>query len=77
LLTTRDDLSAIGKVYYTVDSNSKWKGLVPDDLVYDTLEEDFTIQIRELKAGDHIVTLKINDDIGNTMYKTLEVEIAE
>ncbi|MHC4636907.1 MAG: hypothetical protein ACYTBV_05295, partial [Planctomycetota bacterium] len=36
LLTTRDDLSAIGKVYYTVDSNSKWKGLVPDDLVYDT-----------------------------------------
>ncbi|TFG50714.1 MAG: hypothetical protein E4H40_00720, partial [Candidatus Brocadiia bacterium] len=45
LLTVRDDLSIIGKVNYTIDSNSQWKGAVPEDLVYDSMEEDFTIRI--------------------------------
>jgi hypothetical protein len=75
ILRAVDVLSAIGKLDYTVDSNDKWMTAIPDDLVYDTANEDFTITIQDLKAGDHIIALRIADDAGNTTYKTFEVTI--
>ncbi|MDH4238892.1 MAG: PQQ-binding-like beta-propeller repeat protein, partial [Phycisphaerae bacterium] len=41
-LLVSDEFSAIGRLNYTVDSNEKWKGTMPDDMVYDTTDEDFT-----------------------------------
>ena len=68
-----DEFSAIGHVHYTVDSNAEWIGTLPNDSVYDTTDEEFTIVIDGIKAGEHIVTIRISDDVGNTMYKTFEV----
>ena len=76
-LQISDQLSAIGKVEYTVDSNEEWIGALPHDLVFDTTDEDFTIVIQDLKPGEHIIALKIADDVGNKTYKTFEVEIKE
>lgn len=73
-----DELSAIGKLEYTVDSNADWISTVPDDLVYDTTEEVFTIKVdkeKKLPAGDHVLTIKASDAVGNTTYKTLEVSL--
>jgi len=70
-----DELSAIGQVHYTVDSNAEWIGTIPDDLIYDTTEEDFTIVIEDLETGEHIITVKVSDDVGNTTYKTFEVNV--
>jgi hypothetical protein len=72
-LQVSDELSAIGNVYYTVDSNAEWIGTVPDDLVYDTTDENFTIVIEDLEAGEHVVAVKVADAVGNTRYKTFEV----
>jgi len=77
-LKVSDQLSAIGKVDYTVDSNAEWKGAVPDDLVYDTTEEDFTVTIESAaggEPGEHVISVRISDDIGNTTYKTFEVNV--
>lgn len=71
-LQVSDQLSAIGQLQYTVDSNTEWKGTVPDDLVYDTTDEKFTIVIEDLKPGEHILAVKVQDDLGNTTYKTFE-----
>ena len=71
-----DQLSAIGKVDYTLDSNTEWISAVPDDLVYDTTDEDFTIVIEQLDAGEHIIAVRVSDDVGNTTYKTFEVTVA-
>jgi len=71
-----DQLSAIGKVDYTVDSNADWISAVPDDFVYDTTDEDFTIVIEQLDAGEHIIAVRVCDDVGNTTYKTFEVTVA-
>ena len=68
-----DELSAIGKVHYTVDSNTEWISAVPDDFVYDTTDESFTIVIEDLKAGEHIIAVRVSDDVGNTTYKTFQV----
>jgi hypothetical protein len=75
-LQISDQLSAIGKVDYTVDSNADWISAVPDDLVYDTTDEDFTIVIERLDAGEHIIAVRVSDDVGNTTYKTFEVTVA-
>jgi hypothetical protein len=74
-LNLLDELSAIGKVEYTVDSNVQWKGAVPDDGVYDTTAENFTIVLDQLKAGEHIISVRFSDDVGNTAYKTFEANI--
>ncbi len=71
-----DELSAIGQVHYTVDSNAEWIGAMPDDLVYDTTNEYFTIVVEDLQAGEHIIAVKVSDDVGNTTYRTFEVNIA-
>ena len=75
-LQISDEFSAIGQVHYTVDSNAKWIGTMPNDLVYDTTDEDFTIVIEELETGEHIITVRISDSVGNTMYKTFEVNVS-
>ena len=76
-ITVNDELSAIGKVEYTVDSDANWIGIVPDDLIYDTTSEDFTILVEKLSPGQHIVSLKLADAVGNTTYKTYEVNIED
>jgi len=73
-----DELSAISKLEYTIDSNADWIGTVPDDLVYDTTDENFTMRIdaeKELPKGDHVLTVRVSDAVGNTTYKSLEVNV--
>jgi hypothetical protein len=73
-----DELSAIGQLEYTIDSNAEWVGTVPNDFVYDTTNEKFTIKIdaeKKLPKGDHVLTIKVRDANGNTTYKTFEISI--
>jgi len=73
-----DQLSAIEKLEYTIDSNSDWIATVPNDLVYDTTKEQFTIKIeteKDLSKGDHILTIKVSDAVGNTTYKTYDINV--
>lgn len=68
-----DELSIIGDVDYTVNSNDEWIGTLPDDLVYDTTKESFAIVIDDLEEGKHIISLRVSDAVGNISYKTFEV----
>lgn len=73
-----DELSAISKLEYTIDSNADWISAVPDDLVYDTTDESFTIRVdreEKLAKGDHVLTIRVSDAVGNTTHKTLEVGV--
>lgn len=74
-LLVEDAFSVLGSVRYTVNSNEKWVTAMPDDLVYDTLSESFTIRIENLEPGDHVIAFAISDDLGNIRYKTYEVTI--
>ncbi|MHC4623964.1 MAG: hypothetical protein ACYS4W_08690, partial [Planctomycetota bacterium] len=70
-----DEFSAIERLNYTVDSNEKWAGTMPDDLVYDTTEEDFTIVIDDLQPGEHVIAIRVRDHAHNVTYKTFEVTV--
>jgi hypothetical protein len=61
-------------VRYTVNSSENWLTALPDDLVYDTLTETFTIRIGP-QGGRHVMAVMVADDPENTGYKTWEVDV--
>ena len=72
-----DELSTIAIVEYTIDSNEKWKGTIPDDGLFDTTNETFTIITDELEPGEHIISVRIADGTRNATYKTFDITIGE
>ncbi len=75
-----DELSAIEKLEYTIDSNTDWTSTVPEDLVYDTTRENFVIRLEadeNLSKGDHVLAVRVSDAAGNTTYKTFEIRGAD
>ena len=74
-LDVADELSVIGRLEYTLDSNAEWKGTLPDDGVCDTTEESFTITLEDLEPGEHVLALRVADDVGNVTHKTFELSI--
>ena len=74
-LTVRDALTVVGKVAFTVNSNERWKSILPEDLICDTLEEVFTVRIEGLDSGPNVIAVSVADDVGNTRYKSFEVQV--
>ena len=74
-LKVTDEFSVIASLSYTVDSNDDWISVLPDDEVFDTTSENFTIKLQDLKIGQHILAIKTSDAVGNTRYKTFEIDI--
>jgi hypothetical protein len=74
-LKIKDQYSVIESLSYIIDSNEKWISTLPKDSIFDTMEEDFTITIADLKSGQHVLALKVSDVEGNTMYKTFDINI--
>ena len=56
-----------------MDGNADWHGTVPDDLVYDTTDEQFTINLDDLAKGEHVITLRASEDLDNTTYKSFDL----
>lgn len=74
-LSVEDAFSVVGMVQYTVNSHEKWIATLPDDWVYDTRDEEFTITIDELAVGDHVIAVSVSDGLDNIRYQTFEVRI--
>ncbi|MBW8014828.1 MAG: hypothetical protein FVQ82_01455 [Planctomycetes bacterium] len=74
-LTLKDALSVVGNLSYTVNSNEDWKSTIPDDLIYDTTKEEFTIIIEDLEPGENVIAIRFNDDVKNTKYKSYEAKV--
>jgi len=72
-----DVFSAIGKLDYTLDADPDWQSSVPEDLVYDTTDEDFEIHLEGLSPGDHIVTVRIADALDNVTFRSFDIQIPD
>lgn len=70
-----DGLSTVRLVQYAVDNTGKWNAVLPDDLIYDSTRETITVNIADLSAGAHVVTLRAADAQGNTRYVAETIEI--
>jgi hypothetical protein len=74
-LTVTDEFSIISSFSYTVDSNDDWNSVLPDDNVFDTITENFTIKLNDLKPGQHVLAIQTSDAEGNIRYKTFDIDI--
>jgi hypothetical protein len=74
-LKIADAWSVIGRLEYTIDSHAEWKGALPDDGVYDTTEESFTLTIENLEPGEHVIALKTTDGVGNATFRTFDLSL--
>lgn len=74
-LALADEYSVIQSIKYTVNSNEKWNSLTPDDMIYDSKKESFTIVLNDLSKGEHIIAVEITDANENTRYESFFAEI--
>ncbi len=73
--TVEDALATIRTISYSVDSGDRWQPVLPDDLIYDSTREAFTVTITDLKPGPHVVALRATDAQHNARYASVMVEI--
>ena len=70
-----DALSPIRAIHYRLDSADTWTPVLPTDLIYDSTEETFTINIADLDQGGHVVTVRGMDGHGNSRHEALLLEV--
>ncbi len=54
---------------------SGWKQIVSDDGIVDARDEAFTVKLRNLKTGEHVILLKVVDTAGNAGVGKAVVEV--
>ena len=70
-----DDWSPVAEVRYSVDSSGEWQLVLPNDLIYDSTQEGIGVTIDGLDPGEHVVTVRATDGLGNSRYATKTVTI--
>jgi hypothetical protein len=76
-IIVRDAFSVIRRLDYAIDGQKDWQATIPDDLVFDTTDENFSIVIEGLAAGEHVVTIRLRDDFDNVTYKSFDVDVPD
>jgi hypothetical protein len=61
----RDDLGPISKLEYALDGQ-EWKPFYPKDDLFDTREEPFELELKDLDHGSHVVAVRTKDARNNT-----------
>ena len=69
--TATDALLPIGQVGYILDDADAYEQVLPDDLIFDSTSEAFTVTISDLAPGPHVVTLRVVDVRGNARYQSI------
>jgi hypothetical protein len=41
------------------------------------MNEQFNIRLEDLKTGEHVVAMRAKDSLGNTTYKTIELNVID
>jgi len=60
-----DSYSAIAKAEYSLDA-SDWTLIMPEGRLSDSLQEKYSILLRELAPGEHTVAVRVYDQFENT-----------
>ncbi|QQE11903.1 hypothetical protein JD969_00030 [Planctomycetota bacterium] len=73
--TALDNFSPIHKIGYLLDDEEFFHPVLPDDLIFDSTQETFSVTLPDLLAGQHVVTVKISDERGNYVLQRKLFEI--
>ncbi|MFA6135494.1 MAG: hypothetical protein WC869_15890 [Phycisphaerae bacterium] len=71
--SAQDASSRLTSIAYALDSQNEWVAVLPDGGICDSSSENFSFQLKDLKAGAHRIAIKVTDLYGNTGYATVSV----
>jgi hypothetical protein len=74
-LRAQDQTSTIAGVEYSVDSSDEWQTVLPVDGIFDSPSESVVLNIKDLTAGQHQVTIRATDSSGNQAMQSLVVNV--
>jgi hypothetical protein len=69
--------SLIASIQYSVDSASEWVTVLPAGGICDDKKADFAFEVKDLKAGEHRLAVRVEDAFGNVGYGTVSVTVAK
>jgi hypothetical protein len=75
--TVADASSQIVSIAYSVDSAAEWTAVLPKDGICDDKQEDFEVELKDLKPGAHRIAVKTEDAFGNVGYGTVNVTVGK
>ena len=71
-----DATSVLSEASYSVDARD-WKALYPEDGIFDSSIEEFTLSTEALSPGEHVLTFRASDATGNTSAAKQIVVVGE
>jgi len=71
----RDATGVIKSVGYRIGSEQQWRNAAAGDKLFDSPSEDFTVVLRDLAPGRHVIRLRVTDGSGNEGFETVVVEV--
>jgi hypothetical protein len=70
-----DALSVIKAAAVCLDSADDWQVVLPLDGVFDNQREELNFTVKVEKPGPHLLTLRVEDVMGNVAYRNVRVEV--
>ncbi len=70
-----DALSPISSIAYSLDEDTQYTPVLPEDLIFDSTSEKFVATIPDSSPGPHVVTLRVKDARGNTSHHPVLFDI--
>ncbi|MEM1211140.1 MAG: hypothetical protein AAGI68_02475 [Planctomycetota bacterium] len=70
-----DAFSPLMSLAYSLDGEEEFRVLVPDDLIVDSTKEAWSVTLRGLARGPHVLTLRVVDARGNALYRNVFFEV--
>lgn len=70
----RDGVSRLKEAQYALDTG-EWTPIFPEDLVSDSLEETYLIDVSGLQDGSHVLTIKVADQLQNIGVGKIQLTI--
>ena len=68
--------SVIGSVLYCIDSAEDWRSALPTDGIFDSRSERVEFEF-SAASGEHLLSVRIADALGNELYRNITVLVAE
>jgi hypothetical protein len=72
-----DKQTPITAAHYALDSHDDWVAVLAEDDLFDSTRETISFELEELKAGEHVVTIRARDEQQNLGFASIVVNVEE
>jgi hypothetical protein len=72
-----DKQTPITAAHYALDSHDDWVAVLAEDDLFDSTRETISFELEDLKAGEHVVTIRARDEQQNHGFASIVINVEE